>query len=250
MVYIKELNIVDNPNRVRLQFRSHALAQTFPQRHPIPRALSHELLQSLYISFVRAIGKRLDGLAFSIQQKSTNVNSTPMPSLAPAQRLEQILQELFQAFSAFLDLGIRHARDGSTAKTKGQALNVVILVGLPRHRRRNFNFLDLRQSGLRVITLARARDQRGICHSDFQVVIFVSLRFCRRRKRYLVISTCIRHAFLQQFGNIIVYAERKSAALYGEHLQPQVAQIHLIRITDAFHEGTVVESARAEVAAS
>jgi hypothetical protein len=50
-----------------------------------------------------------------------------MPSLAPAQRLEQILQELFQAFSAFLDLGIRHARDGSTPKTKDQELNVVIL---------------------------------------------------------------------------------------------------------------------------
>jgi len=34
---------------------------------------------------------------------------------------------LFQAPSAFLDLCIRHARDGSTSKTKRQELNVVIL---------------------------------------------------------------------------------------------------------------------------
>jgi hypothetical protein len=122
-----EARIVDNPNRVRLQFRSHALTQTFPQRHPIPRALSNELLKSLHVSLVRAIGKWLDGLAFPIQQKSTNVNRTPVPSLAPAHGLQQIHQELFQAFSAFLGLGIRHARDGSTSKTKRQELNVVIL---------------------------------------------------------------------------------------------------------------------------
>src|SRR6266576_3780372 len=99
----------------------------FPQRHPTPRALSYVLLLRLYVYLVRAIGKRLDGLAFPIQQKSTNVNRTPVPSFAPAHGLQQILQELFQAFSAFLDLGIRHARDGSTSKTKRQALNVVIL---------------------------------------------------------------------------------------------------------------------------
>src|SRR5271163_3905500 len=50
-----------------------------------------------------------------------------MPSLASAHGLQQILQELFQAPSAFLDLGIRHACDGSTAKTRRQELNVVIL---------------------------------------------------------------------------------------------------------------------------
>src|SRR5207249_6627076 len=122
-----EARIVDNPNRVRLQFRSHALTQTFPQRNPIPRALSNELLKSLHVSLVRAIGKWLDGLAFPIQQKSTNVNRTPVPSFGPAHGLQQILQELFQAFSAFLNLGIRHAFDGSTSKTAGQQLNVVIL---------------------------------------------------------------------------------------------------------------------------
>jgi hypothetical protein len=89
--------------------------------------LSNELLKRLHVSLVRAIGKWLDGLAFPIQQKSTNVNRTPVPSLAPAHGLQQIQQELFQAFSAFPGWGIRHARDGSTSKTKRQELNVVIL---------------------------------------------------------------------------------------------------------------------------
>ena len=132
LALLGEARIVDHPNRVRLQFRRHALTQTFPQRHPLPRALSNELLKSLYVSLVRAIGKWLDGLAFPIQQKSTNVNRTPVPSFAPAHGLQQILQELFQAFSAFLNLGIRHACDGSTSKTIRQQLNVVIL-GVLQH---------------------------------------------------------------------------------------------------------------------
>src|SRR6267378_2334267 len=106
---------------MRLPRRSHKGIQS--------HGLCPTLLKSLYVSLVRAIGKRLDGLAFPIQQKSTNVNRTPVPSFAPAHGLQQILQELFQPFSAFLDLRIRHARDGSTSKTKRQELNVVILVG-------------------------------------------------------------------------------------------------------------------------
>ena len=115
-----EARIIDNPNRVRLQFRRHPLAKPFPERHPIPRTLPNKLLQSLYVSLVRAIGQRLDRLAFPIQQKSANVNRTPMPSLTPTHWLQQILQELFQAFSAFLDLGIRHARDGNSFTTQRQ----------------------------------------------------------------------------------------------------------------------------------
>src|SRR5260370_42550176 len=90
-----EARIVDNQNRVRFQFRSHTLTQTFPQRHPIQRALSNELLKSLHVSLARAIGKWLVVLALPIQPKSTNVNSTPVPSLAPAHGLQQIHHELF-----------------------------------------------------------------------------------------------------------------------------------------------------------
>src|SRR4029077_7841279 len=153
-----EARIVDHPNRVRLQFRCHALTQTFPQRHPLPRALSNELLKSLYVSLVRAIGKWLDGLAFPIQQKSTNVNRTPVPSFAPAHGLQQILQELFQAFSAFLNLGIRHACEGSTSKTIRQQLNVVILDGFSR----SIVHWDLRESMTEAeieVILQRAREK-------------------------------------------------------------------------------------------
>src|ERR1700732_3903034 len=76
-------------------------------------------------------GQRLDRLALTIQQESTNINGTPMSSFAPAHRFQQILQELFQALSTLLDLGIRHAGDGISCPNTCQPLNVVILGSLP-----------------------------------------------------------------------------------------------------------------------
>jgi hypothetical protein len=90
-----------------------------------------------------------------------------VPSLAPAHGLQQIHQELFQAFSAFLDLGIRHARDGSTSKTKRQELNVVIVVGRTEtiHKR-------LWEAVLKDLSIQMAND-KGRYHSQKRIKLLV-----------------------------------------------------------------------------
>ena len=89
---------------------NHALRQPLPNRLPIPGTLSDQLLHGLHVALGQPRRHGLDRFAFAIQQQAAHINRTPVASLAPSQRLQQIDQELFQALSTSIQLGLGHAQ--------------------------------------------------------------------------------------------------------------------------------------------
>ena len=98
-----EARVIDHPNRVRRQLRRHSLRQSLPNRSPIPRTLSDQLLHGLHVPLGQTRGHRLDRFSLAVQQQPAHVHLTPVRALTAPQRLQQVGQELFQTLSAFLD---------------------------------------------------------------------------------------------------------------------------------------------------
>src|SRR6516225_9640854 len=97
---------------------------------PKPRGSAQSTAASLAHSPPPGVPPSARSICVAVQQQAADVHRTPMASLAPPQRLQQVGQELFQALSTFLDFALGHGPKRSTSGVRGQdTLNVVVLAG-------------------------------------------------------------------------------------------------------------------------
>jgi hypothetical protein len=100
--------VIHHPRGLWFQLGGHPFAQPLPDRIPLPRALSDELLQGLHIAIGQTSGQRLDRFPLAIQQQSTDIHSGPMAALATTYRLDKIRQELIHSLTTALNLRVGH----------------------------------------------------------------------------------------------------------------------------------------------
>ncbi len=95
--------------------------------------------------------------------------------------------------------------------------------------------------GLLVIALPGAGGQAGLRYLNLDMVIFVGMLGARGIEGQLVVSLAIRHALLQHSGEVVAAGKGKTSTLNSKHLQGEIADHDLTRLTDALEETLIVE---------
>jgi hypothetical protein len=105
----RETSVVDHPHGIRFQLRRHAFPKTLPDWLPFPGALADELLHRLNIPLKHSRRHRLDRFPLAVEKQASNINRSPVATLAATHRIQKINKELLQPIPALVELIVVHA---------------------------------------------------------------------------------------------------------------------------------------------